>query len=46
MRKGTAEGERRREGGEPGGVASEELARSGAAEPGDGGSERAGEPDT
>ena len=46
MRKGTAEGEGRREGGESGGAAAEELARSGAAETGDGGSERAGEPDT
>ena len=45
MRKGTAEGDSRREEGEIGGAAAEELARSGAAEIGDGGSERAGEPD-
>jgi len=41
-----AQGEGRRAGGESGGAAAEELARSGAAETGDGGSERAGEPDT
>ena len=45
-RKGTDEGEGKKEGGESGGAAAEELARIGAAETGDGGSERAGEPDT
>ena len=40
------EGEGKKEGGESGGAAAEELASTGAAETGDGGSERAGEPGT